>query len=159
MTDVRYVCISDLHLGEEDSLLTNLKAASTDADPSSASPVMRALAQCLAAIVRGNGSPRKPTLVLAGDVVELALANDNQAMMAFERFIEAIMPPPPGERLFDDIIYIPGNHDHHLWELARETQYVTYVKTLAPGSHLPIPWHTTNMLAPQGADLPSSYTL
>ncbi|MCK9463015.1 MAG: hypothetical protein M0R80_25615 [Proteobacteria bacterium] len=159
MTDIRWVCISDLHLGEEDSLLTNLKAASTDTDPTSASPVLVALAECLKALVRGNAGQRKPTLVLAGDALELALANDNQAMMAFERFVEAVLPPPPGERLFDDIIYIPGNHDHHLWELARETQYVNHLKTLAPRSHLPVPWHTTNMLAPEATALPPSYTL
>lgn len=33
MPDIRYVCISDMHLGEEDSLLTNLKVASTETDP------------------------------------------------------------------------------------------------------------------------------
>lgn len=39
MPDIRYVCLSDMHLGEEDSLLTNLKEASTDTDPTGPSPV------------------------------------------------------------------------------------------------------------------------
>jgi hypothetical protein len=63
--------------------------------------------------------------------------------MAFERFIELIMPP--GKELFDKIIFIPGNHDHHLWETARETQYANYISGLPVKSKLDIPWHTTNM--------------
>ena len=30
--------------------------------------------------------------------------------------------------MFDPVVhYVPGNHDHHEWEIARESQYVTYV--------------------------------
>jgi hypothetical protein len=157
MSDIRYVCISDTHLGEEDSLLTNLKVASTDPDPASASPVMISLVECLRTLLKENAGPSKPTLILNGDILELALTTDNQAMMVFERFVEQIMPP--GRELFGDIIYIPGNHDHHLWELARETQYISYVKTLGPGTYLPIPWHTTNMLRGNVTNLVPSYSL
>ena len=34
MAAIRYVCLSDMHLGEEDSLLTNLLPASTETDSS-----------------------------------------------------------------------------------------------------------------------------
>ena len=61
-------------------------------------------------------------MILLGDILELALANDNVAAMSFERFLDFAMPP--GYELFGNIVYIPGNHDHHLWESARETQYV-----------------------------------
>ena len=54
--------------------------------------------------------------------MELALANDNVAAMVFWRFLDFAMEA--GYELFGNIIYIPGNHDHHLWESARETQYV-----------------------------------
>jgi hypothetical protein len=157
MSDIRYVCISDMHLGEEDSLLTNLKTASTDTDPASASPVMKALADCLRSLISGNTGPEKPTLILNGDILELALTTDNKAMMVFERFIEQIMPS--GQELFRDIIYLPGNHDHHLWELARETQYVSHLQTLKPGDYLPIPWHTTNMFLGDSTNLVPSYSL
>lgn len=157
MSDIRYVCISDMHLGEEDSLLTNLKVASTDMDPMSPSPVMARLVECLRALVSHNEGSRKPTLVLNGDILELALTTDNQAMMVFERFIELIMPA--GNELFSDIIYIPGNHDHHLWELARETQYINHIKTLKPATYLPVPWHVTNMFFESPADFVFSYSL
>jgi hypothetical protein len=157
MSDIRYVCISDMHLGEEDSLLTNLKTASTNADPTSPSPVMTWLVECLRDLISHNAGLNKPTLILNGDILELALTTDNQAMMVFERFIELIMPA--GKELFESIIYIPGNHDHHLWELARETQYITYLKDFKPGSLLPIPWHTTNMFFQDLANLVPSYSL
>ena len=157
MPDIRYVCLSDMHLGEEDSLLTNLKAAGADIDPTQASPVMIGLVKCLRHIISHNGSPEKPTLILNGDILELALTTDNQAFMCFERFIEQIMAPE--QELFGEIIYIPGNHDHHLWELARETQYINHIKGIKPGDCLPIPWHATNIFFGVGADPLLSYSL
>ncbi len=40
-----------------------------------------------------------------------------------------------------------GNHDHHLWETTRESQYVAYVCALPPGAELTAPWHTTKLEA------------
>jgi len=45
MPHIRYVCLSDLHLGEEDSLLTNLSGE--EIDPFHPSPVMCQLVGCL----------------------------------------------------------------------------------------------------------------
>ena len=45
--DIRYVCLSDMHLGAEDSLLTNMPPGSTKADPLNASPVLQELVDCL----------------------------------------------------------------------------------------------------------------
>lgn len=145
MSNIRYVCLSDMHLGEEDSLLTNLKSASSDIDPFSPSPVLSKLVECLKELIKSNDTDKKPILILNGDILELALAEMHEAAMVFERFIELIMPP--GNELFEQIIYVPGNHDHHLWETARETQYADYIsrKINITGSSLPPPWHTTEM--------------
>jgi hypothetical protein len=144
-TDIRYVCFSDMHLGEEDSLLTSLSPGSTQIDPFHASPVLQELVYCLRDLIfRNDDQTRKPTLILMGDILELALADDNEAAMVFERFLDFAMEP--GYQLFGEIIYIPGNHDHHLWESARETQYVlNYLSKTKPGDALDIPWHTTNI--------------
>jgi len=151
MTDIRYVCISDLHLGAQNSLLTNLTADGSGSDPSAPGPVLRELVACLRWIIeRNEDKSRKPALILAGDIFELALATDDQAAMAFERFVELIMPAV-GERLFERLLFIPGNHDHHLWETARETQYVNYIQRnpgQKPGMELKVPWHATNMFVP-----------
>lgn len=157
MTDIRYVCLSDMHLGEEDSLLTNLKPASRDTDYTQPSPVLRQLVVCIKHLISKNESGKKPTLILNGDILELALAETNEAAMAFERFIELILPE--GDRLFDRIIYIPGNHDHHLWETARETQYVEFMKKIKAGEHLDIPWHTSKMFMEDDPTIVPSYFL
>ncbi len=157
MPDIHYVCLSDMHLGEEDSLLTNLKTDSTDIDPTKPSPVMKQLVECLRELVSKNENEKKPTLILNGDILELALTTTNQAAMVFERFMELIMPP--NRELFGKIVYIPGNHDHHLWELARETQYVNYITNIKAGKHLPIPWHTTNMFVENDPNSVPSYFL
>jgi len=144
MPDIRYVCISDTHFGAETSLLTNLQIASSDTDPIRPSPVLEKLVECLRYLINENiTATPKPTLILNGDILELALTTDNEAAMAFERFIELIAPDED-RKLFDRIVYLPGNHDHHLWETARETQYAEYLKAEAKwGEVLSIPWHST----------------
>jgi predicted phosphodiesterase len=135
-----------MHLGAQNSLLTNLMPNNLSSDTSVASPVLTSLVECLRTLIGQNESKEKPTLILAGDVLELALTTENIAAMAFERFIELIFPER-GEPLFKEIFYIPGNHDHHLWETARETQYVNFLATAgqAPGMELKVPYHTTSM--------------
>jgi predicted phosphodiesterase len=159
MPDIRYICASDLHLGADNSLLTHLGSKIGEVDPHQRSEVLEGLANCLRELVRHNKGLTKPTLILNGDLLELALAEDNIALMAFERFVE-LMFPSNGEQLIDTkIIFIPGNHDHHLWETARETQYVEFLqgkRNRKPHGDLPSPWHTTKMLTP---DLVDSYLL
>ncbi|MFN2607138.1 MAG: metallophosphoesterase [Acidimicrobiales bacterium] len=147
--DIRYVCLSDLHFGAENSVLTSIRPGSVEVDPHGAMPTMDALVECLAELVGRNEGARKPTLVLCGDVLELALATDNVAAMVFERFIDRVFPP--NGRLFDDtILFVAGNHDHHLWESARERQYADYVASRPLDQDLEIPWHTTHMFLGDG---------
>ncbi|HEY0006993.1 MAG TPA: metallophosphoesterase [Pyrinomonadaceae bacterium] len=148
MPDIRYVCLSDMHLGAQNSLLTNLTPNNKNSDSSVASPVLEGLVACLRELISQNTDAEKPTLILGGDILELALTTDNQAAMAFERFVELIWPAD-GDHLFEKVLYIPGNHDHHLWETARETQYVNYLKSQKdPGEFLDVPWHATSMFNP-----------
>jgi Calcineurin-like phosphoesterase len=152
---VKYVCISDLHLGEEDSILTRLSSDESTADPSAPSPVMIQLVECVKALLKNNCGI-KPCLILNGDVLDLALAKTNVAAMVFERFIELICPNNE-EALFEKIIVIPGNHDHHLWINDREAQYIQYMQTEAPvpGKELKEPWHSTYLFT-QTAPIPPS---
>jgi hypothetical protein len=157
MNDIRYVCLSDMHLGEEDSLLTNISTHG-EGDPKHPSPVMKKLVECLRSVIsQTNNGDRKPTLVMNGDILELALTTTEKAAMVFERFIELIMPP--GDELFDKIFYIPGNHDHHLWEVAREMQYGNYIGHFNPGDDLEAPWHTTSMFVENASEPVINYLL
>ena len=148
MPDIRYVCLSDMHLGADNSILTRILPGSIEVDPLTPDPVLCQLVACLRHLIEKNESPQKPVLVLNGDILEMALSDVNKAAMVFERFIELVFPKD-AEALFDEhILYIPGNHDHHIWESARETQYVNFISTIEPGAALKAPWHTTKMVAP-----------
>ena len=125
MSDIQYVCLSDMHLGQEESILTKLNDAGTDIDPKEANPILKKLVECLRYLIQENNNNNKPTLILNGDILELALTTYNKAAMVFERFIELVMPED--NQMFEKIVFIPGNHDHHLWETARETQYINYI--------------------------------
>jgi hypothetical protein len=142
MPDVRYVCLSDLHFGAQNSLLTNLSGL--EADPSSPSATLQDLVACLAALVESNEDrSAKPVLLLNGDAVDFALASDEVAVMAFEQFVRIAFV----ERdLFSHTVhYVPGNHDHHMWETAREGQYAAYIARQAAGARINPPWHGTSM--------------
>lgn len=148
MPDIRYVCLSDVHLGADNSVLTPIKPGSIEIDPGQPSPVLGHFVACLRELIARNERPEKPILILNGDILEMALADTNQAAMVFERFVELIFPPN-GEALFDThLLYIPGNHDHHIWESARETQYINFILGIPAGAPLEAPWHTTKMVAP-----------
>ncbi len=148
MPDIRYVCLSDLHLGADNSILTAIKPGAIDIDTDTTNAVLSGFVACLRALISQNVGPEKPRLILNGDILEMALADTNQAAMVFERFVNLIFPPD-GEPLFDTrMLYIPGNHDHHVWESARETQYINFITRIPAGAELEPPWHTTKMVAP-----------
>lgn len=136
---IKYICISDLHLGEEDSLFTNLEKEKDKVDPLRPSKVAQLFSECIYEILKNQKEP--PTLIILGDGLELALSTLNISAMVFERFLEVT------SGLFKKIIYIPGNHDHHIWEVAREVQYAEYIKRKHSwGSYLPQAWHHTGMI-------------
>ena len=147
MSDIKYVCISDMHFGADNSVLTNLGVGDERVDPSIPSQVLVKLVDCLHELISHNSQGKRPTLILNGDIFEFALSTDNVAAMAFQRFVELAMPERAADRLFaDNIIYVPGNHDHHLWESAREKQYADFVQKNAAKTYIDEPWHTTKMI-------------
>ncbi|MHC4249955.1 MAG: hypothetical protein ACYS9X_12580 [Planctomycetota bacterium] len=157
MSEICYVCLSDMHFGEEDSLLTYLKGEEDyhrtgvlppQADPvdvSRPSPVLQKLIECLRSLIGKCGGPVKPVLILNGDILELDLTTTDKAAMAFERFIDLAFRPEDEALFQNEVRYVPGNHDHHLWEVARETQYVEYIRTLGRDEPLTPPWHVSNV--------------
>ena len=92
MPDIRYVCLSDTHFGADNSLLTFLGRGRRSADPMRTSPGLEQLVRCLRALVDTNEGRKKPTLVLNGDILELALTTDERAAMTFERFLDLAFP-------------------------------------------------------------------
>jgi hypothetical protein len=149
MTDIRYVILSDLHFGAENSVLTALDERPADpagtgfrADPQRPSPLLTGLIEGLRTLTRDQDRP--PTLILAGDILDLALSRDEVCAMVFRLF--AHLSFGGGQPAFDPHVhYVPGNHDHHEWEITREAQYVTYVCGQPADASLAAPWHTTRL--------------
>jgi len=142
MAAIRYVCLSDLHLGEEDGLLTNIDGEGR-LDFSSPAPVLKELAGRLEGLIEAINGGEAPTLVLCGDVLEMALAEVNEALLAFGQLMALVLGG--GRELFREVIYVPGNHDHHVWEMAREAQYRQYFERLSESERLEPPWNTTKV--------------
>ena len=100
MPDIRFVCLSDVHFGAENSILSCLVKDDLVVDTTTASPVLDRLVAALSTLIEANeDKTRKPTLILNGDILELALASDNVALAVFELFLDRIFPAD-GEALF-----------------------------------------------------------
>jgi hypothetical protein len=149
MADIRYVIVSDLHFGAENSMLTALSEGASSpvstgfsAEPQQPSPMLTGLVSGLRELVAGQDQP--PVLIMAGDILDLALSPDATALMIYRLF--AHLAFDDGQPVFDPVLhYVPGNHDHHEWEISRESQYVTYACAQPPQAPLDEPWHTTRL--------------
>lgn len=118
MTALRYLCLSDLHLGAWNSVLTS--HTDNKPDPTKPSKALRALGAALARLVPMLSPDKPPTLVLLGDVLDLGLSPMGDVIEAMRRFVEQVMLPD-GKPLFaPDVLVVPGNHDHHLWRMAQD---------------------------------------
>jgi len=133
--------LSDLHLGEEDSLLTPLDSCG-EPNPSIGSNLWEILAGFLREITSKNRE--KPWLILLGDVVEFALSDPISAQKIFFEFLQYLVKD---RQLFQRVIYIPGNHDHRVWELAKNAQYVSYVNRKGYEALKERPWNRTKCVA------------
>ncbi|MHC4072784.1 MAG: metallophosphoesterase [Planctomycetota bacterium] len=116
-----FVSMSDLHLGEEDSVLTNLSLGEPVPQPNGPGPCMLALVNYFHAI-KGELNQGKPIpyLILNGDILELATSTYPISTTYFRLFLTELAK----RKLFDRLIYLPGNHDHSLWSLIRDTHFV-----------------------------------
>ncbi len=127
-----FVSLSDLHLGEEDSVLTNLCLGESEFQPKGPGPCMVALVNYLHAIKSSlNQGKPIPFLILNGDILELATSTYPISTTYFRLFVAEIAK----HNLFDRLIYLPGNHDHGLWSMIRNTQFVESLsrQSVSPG--------------------------
>jgi len=117
---IRHVVLSDLHLGARDSLLTH--ADRNGAIAEGPSDVLAAFANGLGETL---GDQEKPQLVLLGDALDLGLSPFGDVSKSFLQLLDAFYPAD-GPDLFDrEIIYVAGNHDHHLWRIAQDNSFIS----------------------------------
>lgn len=121
MPDIRYVCLSDLHLGAANSVLTNLAADGSHA-PGPA-PLLEAVLGGLRHLFEELSPDSPPTLVMHGDLFELALTTTETAADTFGHLVTEAWGDAGRPLFAPEVFFVPGNHDHHLWEIARQRQY------------------------------------
>ena len=109
---IKYIVLSDLHLGEEDSLFTPSQKGNNK--------LLSVFSDSLQSLVESNDINDKPTLVLNGDILGLSFSTYQESLTVFDQFIRALAID---HKICNRIAYIPGNHDHHIWQLAMESQY------------------------------------
>ncbi len=121
---IRHVVLSDLHLGARDSLLTHVHGSGEIAD--GPSEVLAAFANGLRETLADQ---EKPQLVLLGDALDLGLSPFGDVSKSFLQLLDAFYPVG-GPDLFDrEIIYIAGNHDHHLWRIAQDNGFLSALES------------------------------
>lgn len=116
-TDIRYVVLSDLHLGQDRCVLTAVDE-NEDPDPSKTEPTLEALMNYIWELVGKNSDDApKPTLILLGDVLGLVFTELDVAGSIFMRFVEK-WRHKSGDLLFDKVpielttkVELEG-HDH-----------------------------------------------
>lgn len=106
------VCISDLHLGAGFSLLSN---------PDCLQKLVTALHSY---IPRVFGEERPPTLVLNGDILDFHFAPMDSIIEAFQQFFRALFDRQRPPLFAPEVIYLPGNHDHRIWEQMKDVALI-----------------------------------
>jgi hypothetical protein len=110
MTSPLAIVLSDLHLGENSSVLHYGQKFKKGKQP-----LVNKLIKLLKEPLRDETIP---FLILAGDTLDLSLASVQVAVADFRLFLEDV------HEVFDNFIYIPGNHDHHIWRTLQEQVFV-----------------------------------
>ncbi len=117
---IAQIVLSDLHLGARDSLLTHVNAASEIIE--GPSRVLSAFAEGLRATLRED---EKPQLVLLGDALDLGLSPFGDVSNSFLQLLDAFFPEDGRELFSREIVYVAGNHDHHLWRMAQDHGFIS----------------------------------
>ena len=58
-----------------------------------------------------------------GDVLDMGLSPMGDVAAAFRCFVEAVMQDEAGPVFAPRVLYVPGNHDHHLWRIAQDQHF------------------------------------
>ena len=98
------MALSDLHLGELETLLYNSEDEYN---------LINITIDKISELAQGNETfdSGVEELILIGDILELSEADEDEAYGNAKAFLVPLIEKiDPGK-----IVYIPGNHDHHLW--------------------------------------------
>ncbi len=136
---LKYIIISDLHLGEANSLFTPQEGGNFD--------LVDSLSDCLADLLKNFNQKELPSLVLNGDILGLAFSNYHDSLSVFKEFLKFFSHH---NKICDKVIYIPGNHDHHIWDLAMEDRFLKDMDNMDKYDPIPKLHHITPPIYEEG---------
>ena len=128
------ICISDFHIGERYGGITNDPGHPDryqQLDDSNAnSPFVRKEFMDFLHFCKTMKDKQGKTkyLIVLGDMWDLAMNNQESSFSLSAVFFRQLKELNQGigiGDLFENVIYIPGNHDHHFWKMLQERYWVT----------------------------------
>lgn len=105
---LKAVALSDLHLGVPESLLYSI---GQEREVNALECTVQKIAELAKADSDSGLDSGVEELILIGDIVDLSESEDEAAYTNTRIFLDAVVKAVAVEK----IVYIPGNHDHHLW--------------------------------------------
>jgi hypothetical protein len=148
LSTLKYVCVSDLHLGAAYSVLTFMNPDGT-INLLKPSGTLATFGKALRETVRRLSGPELPTLILLGDVLDLGQSQFGAVTQAFKRFIEVLFPADEPPAFASELLTVPGNHDHHLWRSAQDQYYVKSLPACHDAKFIPDLLQHTQLFEPQ----------
>lgn len=122
---MKLAILSDLHLGDDHCSLVSMKRTGEVT-------LAETRFSQLCEVLRGQSDRAYNYLVLLGDVLDFSIASYADAYTAGRVFFQALAR----QRLFEDVIYLPGNHDYSLWQsVQHELNVVSHVSAGRPPSN------------------------
>ncbi|MFO8033082.1 MAG: metallophosphoesterase [Desulfohalobiaceae bacterium] len=128
------ICLSDFHIGERYGGITDdpghpdkyLQLDDADSDsPFVRKEFMEFLRYCKS--MKDKHGKIKYLIVL-GDMWDLAMNNQESSFTLSSVFFRQLQELNKGlgiGDLFENVIYVPGNHDHHFWKMLQERYWIT----------------------------------
>jgi len=101
--------------------------------------VLARFGEALEATARELGGDTPVQLVLMGDALDLGLSPFGDVSRSFAQFLKCMFPHGEEPVLDPQIVYVPGNHDHHIWRMVQDYMFVSQVQSSEqhPGVHVP----------------------
>ncbi|WP_373514535.1 metallophosphoesterase [Persicitalea sp.] len=130
--ELKYLVLSDLHLGETDSLFTSREGGQSD--------LVTCFSKCLADLIKDFDQEDFPMMVLNGDILGLSFSSYGESLAVFEQFVAAFTHH---HKVCDQVAYLPGNHDQHIWQLAQEEKFQEALEKRTKNEAFPALRHTT----------------
>jgi UDP-2,3-diacylglucosamine pyrophosphatase LpxH len=127
------VVISDIHIGDDAGILTPQAAKGYSVVGTSGLYVRDEFLQfldTLGRLVEGLPEKKIPYLILNGDGWDVAIKNVEDVAALSQALFEALEI----EKYFGQILFLPGNHDHHLWTMLQTQTCVVRPLEKASGS-------------------------